>query len=336
MSGMREIDAASAADYLRQTGRVPPDAPVRVVELAGGVSNVVLRVDVGDGRPPFVLKQGRERLRVAMDWRAPLRRVWTECEALRVVGALLPGAVPAVLFEDRDDYLFAMECAPDGMATWKSRLMAGEVDLGVASRVGRLLGALHRRSAGHPALRGRLADTSLFEELRVDPYYRTVARAHPALKPALDDLITTMPAVPPALVLGDYSPKNLLVDGRGRLWMLDFECAHAGDPAFDVGFCLSHLVLKLVRARGRRAEVEAAGRFLAGYEAEAHTPDRSARHAAACLLARLDGKSPVEYRGELDQDLVRRLAAECLTAPSPWSPARLVAEAGLRAAGGAA
>ncbi|GIW86060.1 MAG: putative aminoglycoside phosphotransferase [Isosphaeraceae bacterium] len=348
---MRALDASNAADYLRSTGRVPPKVPVRVVELAGGVSNVVLRVEVDDDRqPPFVLKQCRERLRVAQEWRAPLRRIWTECAALQVVGELLPGTVPAVLFEDRDQYLFAMECADDRMVTWKSRLMAGAspADRLVALEVGRVLRQIHLRSVDHLSLRGLLADTSLFEQLRVDPYYRTVARVHPHLAPALDDLIASMPAVRPALVLGDYSPKNLLVGPEGRLLLLDFECAHAGDPAFDVGFCLSHLVLKLVRACGRPAEAETARSFLAGYRTAgsadpAPPPDnledrlaRAARHAAACLLARLDGKSPVEYRHELDQDRVRRLAAECLTARTAWNPDRLIGEAQRRAAGGAA
>ncbi len=43
----------------------------------------------------------------------------------------------------------------------------------------------------------------------------------------------------------DFSPKNLLVyDGGRGLMMVDFETGHYGDPAFDLGFFLSHLVLK--------------------------------------------------------------------------------------------
>ena len=74
---MREITAATAAEYLRESGRVPDRAPIDVRELSGGVSNIVLRVDIR-GKPPFVIKQCRERLRVAMDWCARLDRIWTE------------------------------------------------------------------------------------------------------------------------------------------------------------------------------------------------------------------------------------------------------------------
>ena len=98
---MREITAETAADYLRESGRVPDRAEIDVRELSGGVSNIVLRVDV-PGKPPFVIKQCRERLRVAMDWRARLDRIWTERATLDLLHSILPeGTVPTVLFEDR-------------------------------------------------------------------------------------------------------------------------------------------------------------------------------------------------------------------------------------------
>ena len=245
---MREIDAQTAADYLRDSGRVPKGAEVRVRELAGGVSNIVLRVDV-PGQPPFVIKQCRERLRVAMEWHARLDRIWTESATLGVLRSILPeGTVPEVLFEDRPNYLFAMTCAPDDAVTWKTHLMAGQIDPDIAARLGTILGTIHAEAPKHPALRGTLADTSLFDELRVDPYYRTTARRHPDLAPRIENLIAAMdrPDDERTLVLGDFSPKNILVHAGGLI-LLDFECAHAGDPAFDLGFFLSHLLLKAIR-----------------------------------------------------------------------------------------
>ena len=182
----------NTADYLRDSGRVPPTAEVRVRELTGGVSNIVLRVDVS-GRPPFVIKQCRERLRVAMEWHARLERIWTEQAALELLAAILPGGtVPLIEFEDRPNYLFAMTCAPDDAVTWKSQLMAGEVDPEIAARLGIILAEIHDKAPGHPLLAGILSDTSLFDELRVDPYYRTIARAHPDLEPRVEALIAAM------------------------------------------------------------------------------------------------------------------------------------------------
>jgi 5-methylthioribose kinase len=330
---MREIDAETAADYLREKGRAPKGVTVSVRELSGGVSNIVLRVDVA-GRPPFVIKQCRERLRVAMEWRAPLDRIWTESATLGVLRDILPeGTVPRVLFEDRPNYLFAMTCAPDDAVTWKSLLMEGQVDPEIADRLGTILGTIHDDARTHTALRGTLADTSLFEELRVDPYYRTVARRHPDLAPHIEALIAAMdrPDEERTLVLGDFSPKNILVH-TGGLVLLDFECAHAGDPAFDLGFFLTHLVLKEIR-------VIAAGdgdspRYLGltrgfwdaylerrdlGPDVAAELIRRTSRHTAACCLARVDGKSPVEYLDERGRALARSFARRAIhDEPLSW------------------
>jgi 5-methylthioribose kinase len=330
---MREIDAETAAYYLYDSGRVPEGAEVRVRELAGGVSNIVLRVDV-PGEPPFVIKQCRERLRVAMEWHARLDRIWTESATLGVLQSILPReTVPHVLFEDRPNYLFAMICAPDDAVTWKTHLMAGQIDPQIAARLGTILGTIHTDAPRHPALCGILADTSLFDELRVDPYYRTTAQRHPDLAARIGDLIAAMdrPDDERTLVLGDFSPKNILVHAHGLI-LLDFECAHAGDPAFDLGFFLSHLLLKAIRTSSNdfydydlfiviiesfwQSYVNRRG-LASGALAE--LVRRANRHTAACCLARVDGKSPVEYLDAPSQARARSFAREALRIePATW------------------
>ncbi|MFI5460526.1 MAG: phosphotransferase family protein [Isosphaerales bacterium] len=338
---MREITAETAADYLRDSGRVPDRAEILVRELSGGVSNIVLRVDV-TSQPPFVIKQCRERLRVAMDWRARLDRIWTEHATLQVLRTILPqGTVPHVLFEDRSNYLFAMTCAPDDAVTWKTHLMDGRVDRDIAARLGTVLGTIHAEAPGHPSLRGILSDTSLFDELRVDPYYRTTARAHPDMAPRIVALIAAMdrPVDERTLVLGDFSPKNILVHGGGLI-LLDFECAHAGDPAFDLGFFLSHLLLKTIRAAPDDAGLASryaglTSLFWSSYldrrainsAARAELVRRGSLHAAACSLARVDGKSPVEYLDAKGQAVARSFGREALrTEPATWDDLLTVLE----------
>ncbi|HEX8203511.1 MAG TPA: phosphotransferase, partial [Isosphaeraceae bacterium] len=125
---MREVTAETAAAYLCETGRVPAGRAAAARELGGGVSNVVIRVDVA-GQPPLVLKQARERLRTRAPWFSRLDRVWVEQEALGLLATLLPpGTVPAILFDDRENFLFAMTCAPDDAVVWKDRLLAGSAD----------------------------------------------------------------------------------------------------------------------------------------------------------------------------------------------------------------
>jgi 5-methylthioribose kinase len=316
---MREITPENAAEYLRETGRAPAARKVDVRALGWGVSNVVMRVDV-DGEPPYVLKQAREKLRTQKLWVSRLERIWTERDALDLLGSILPpGAVPSVLFSDEANYLFAMSHAPEDSAVWKEQLLAGRSDPEVARRAGTILGTVHRATLDHPALTGRFADTTVFDELRIDPFYREIARVHPEIAPKVDALIASMAETPHrCLVLGDFSPKNILVHSQG-LTLVDFETAHAGDPAFDVGFFLSHIRLKAMRTGVDGPPGELIPVFLEAYVAAAgpgpfarETLDRADLHLHACSLARVDGKSPVDYLDDRARAAVRDSALAAL------------------------
>jgi 5-methylthioribose kinase len=215
--------------------------------------------------------------------------------------------------------------------------MSGKADPEVAARLGTILGTIHADAPGHDELRGTLADASLFDELRVDPYYRTVARAHPTIAPRIEQLIVELDRPPGerTLVLGDFSPKNILVH-KGGLILLDFECGHAGDAAFDLGFFLSHLLLKTIHIHGRDAASgpryeELTLHFWGAYlDRIKHGPwrpselvPRSIAHTAACLLARVDGKSPVEYLTAPEREIVRSLAIEAIQSPPRTWPEML-------------
>jgi 5-methylthioribose kinase len=178
--------------------------------------------------------------------------------------------------------------------------------------------------------------------LRVDPYYRTAAQRHPDLAPRIKALIASMdrPDQERTLVLGDFSPKNILVHADG-LVLLDFECAHAGDPAFDLGFFLTHLLLKTVRAFD--ADPSRASHFAdltrvfwksyldrraLGASERADLVGRANRHTAACCLARVDGKSPVEYLDARGQARARSFAREALAVePATWDDVLKIFEA---------
>jgi Ser/Thr protein kinase RdoA (MazF antagonist) len=126
------------------------------------------------------------------------------------------------------------------------------------------------------------------------------------------------------------SPKNILIGPKGPVF-LDAECAWYGDPAFDVAFCLNHLLLKcLVHPERRDSYLQAFEAFATAYlDAVRWEPrtDIEARTAAllpALLLARVDGKSPVEYLTQ-DEDKERvRKAARPLIDKSPAHLQRVV------------
>jgi 5-methylthioribose kinase len=327
---MIELTADSARDYLIRQGRLSPVDPVEVTSLAGGVSNVVLLVR-SRRAAPFVLKQSRSQLRTRADWFSRLERIFREADAQRALSRLLPaGAVPEVLFEDRENYCFAMSAVRSDHAVWKRQLLSGQVVPAVFEGAGRLLADIHARTLGKRDLLADADDTSVFRELRVDPFYRRIADVHPVIQPAVAALIDSMPRHACCLVHADFSPKNLLIHAEG-LTLVDYETAHYGDPAFDLGLFFAHLWLKAVAVESARASIivgiEAAWReycrqaMALHARFEALVPELSRRavpHWAACLLARLDGKSPVDYLDDAERrEFVRRQALEWLSAGRP-------------------
>jgi len=331
---MREITSTTAAEYLRDCGRIGPRERADVVELAGGVSNIVLLVSLPERGERFVMKQARERLRVSEEWLCPVERIWREVQTLRLCGELLgsdlssDGAsaiVPEVLWEDRANYVYAMTAAPAGHQTWKERLLAGQVESDLATAAGRLLGRLHAGSWNVPQVAAEFADRMFYDQLRIDPYYRHLARRDAELAPAIERLIESVWSHRHALVHGDFSPKNLLV-WPGRLMLIDFEVGHYGDPAFDLGFFLTHLVLKSVWAGRRRDEyLNLVDEFWRAYQTElanvvipSELVDLEGRmlwNLAGCLLARVDGKSRVDYLASEREQAVRTLARGWLADP---------------------
>ncbi len=366
---MQLIDADNAAAYLQSTGRVGPHERVCVRRMAGGVSNEVLYVERGDAlQADFVLKQARPQLRVAEPWFCRVERIWRETETLRACqaalanaaskppltsaptavvsdhcgeGDLIEIAVPQLLFEDRDNYAFAMTAAPPHQV-WKQRLLEGIAESAIAAACGRMLAALHANTWRDVEISQRLGDRSYFNDLRIDPYYRHVAQIHPHLRAPLTDLIDSLAGNCLCLVHGDFSPKNLLIyeeatssfshAGTPRgVMLVDFEVGHFGDPAFDLGFFLTHLALKSFWAGPRReAYLQLADVFWQTYRAImdgatnqrefAALSARTVHNFAACMLARIDGKSKVEYLvDEPLRETVRRFAAQLLLdPPAAW------------------
>jgi aminoglycoside phosphotransferase (APT) family kinase protein len=263
---------------------------------------------------------------VRADWRVPTARNASEVAWIETVGRIVPAAVPGLLAHDPAGGWFAMAWLdPVGWPVWKARLAAGAADPAFAARVGATLVRIHAATARDPALAGRFANDALFDALRLDPYLGAAAARHPGLAMRLDELRAVTAGTRLALVHGDVSPKNVLLGPDGPVF-LDAECATFGDPTFDLAFVLNHLLLKCLWVPGARAG------FLACYAALADAYLRGvdwepvdgldARASAllpALLLARVDGKSPVEYLADRPaaQDFVRGFAARHLRVAPP-------------------
>ncbi len=306
---------------LREAGLIPAGASATFRVLTGGVASDIWCVEAGPAR--FAVKRALAKLRVAADWRVPVERNATEAEWLAVAFQICPGAVPRVIFHDPAAGFFAMEyLAPDRHPVWKSELREGRADPAFAARVGTRLAQIHSTTAGDPIVAARFANDANFHAIRLEPYIETTASKHPAISDRLMALSRATLARHIALVHGDVSPKNILVGPDGPIF-LDAECAWYGEPAFDAAFCLNHLLLKCVWTPSASAD------FLASFDAlgaaylttaagrlGADVEMRVARLLPALLLARIDGKSPVEYiERDADRKRVRDVAVALIADP---------------------
>jgi len=285
------------------------------------VSSEIYRVDLPSGS--VCIKRALPKLKVAADWRVPVERNRFEVAWMRVAGGIVPAAVPKVLGEDRAAGCFAMTyLSPDSYPVWKDLLRAGVVELPTAAAIGDTLGRIHAATADRPDVAACFETGELFHALRLEPYLEATARRHPDLASRLNTLVETTRTTKRVLVHGDFSPKNLLIGAAGPV-ILDAECAWYGDPAFDLAFVLNHLLLKGAwQPQWRRRYVDAFASLTAAYLAHVdwETPSSCELRAAALLpgllLARIDGKSPVEYLTEEPRkDAVRAFARSLVAEP---------------------
>ena len=316
------IETGDLIEPLRRMGLLKGGEPARLTPLTGGVSSDISLVESGDRR--FCVKRALPRLKVAAVWEAPVERNAAEAAYMRAVARWLPHVVPRVLGEDAKAGWFAMDyLAPEDHLLWKTQLLAGIVEVDFAAAVGRDIAIIHARSAADPNIPAAFANDDTFEAIRIEPYLRATGRAHPELAARFDALVQTTLTTKRALIHGDISPKNILQGPAGPVF-LDAECAWFGDPAFDLAFCLNHLLLKGAREGADRTRYIAAfsalaSAYLAGVDWENATgiEARAAALLPALFLARIDGKSPVEYLTRESERVAVRRCAEPLVADPP-------------------
>jgi aminoglycoside phosphotransferase (APT) family kinase protein len=311
---------------LERMGLLRPGEAFGAETLAGGVSSDILRIDI-PGRSPgvsFCFKRALAKLKVAADWRAPVERNHAEVQWLRVADALVPRSVPRILGEDAQAGAFAMEYLdPAAHPVWKNELRDGNISTETAAAVARVIAAIHAGTARRADMAQRFGYDHVFHPIRLEPYFLATAERHPDCAARLRALAETTARTKLALVHGDLSPKNILLAAHGPI-LIDAECAWYGDPAFDLAFCLNHMLLKcLWRPQWRERYLECydalASTYLArvGWEPRAAIEARVAHLLPGLFLGRVDGKSPAEYvTGENDKERVRRVARQFLLQPA--------------------
>jgi fructosamine-3-kinase len=314
-------DPATLYADLARLGLIRAGERPAATPLTGGVSSDIWKVDLASG--PVCVKRALAKLKVAQDWHAPVGRSRYEIRWFRTVARFLSGAVPKIIAADEEAGVFAMSYLdPERHPLWKRQLLDGQVVIATAEEVSARLARIHSETARDKTIPARFPTDAIFHDIRLSPYLEAAAVRHPDRAEALHRIVATTATTKHALVHGDVSPKNILVGPTGPIF-LDAECAWFGDPAFDLGFCLNHLLLKcLVRPDVKAALLASyeamSRRYLGGvdWEPAADIEARVATLLPGLLLARVDGKSPVEYlTKDEDRERVRRVSCHLLDQP---------------------
>ncbi len=304
---------ASAAKHdalipaLRAAGLVRSDRPI-LEPLTGGVSSEIILVSEGGRR--FVVKRALAKLRVRDDWFADTSRSRSELAYLKRAEEIAPGCTPRILYSPPSGEWFAMEYLGAEFANWKARLLEGRAEPAPARQAGRLLGSIHRATWADSEAARTFATLENFRQLRLEPYLATAARRVPDLAPQLLAVERALANTALALVHGDFSPKNILISAD-RLVILDAEVAWFGDPAFDTAFLISHFLLKgLCHPANPGPFLDLTTEFWPAYAQAVGQPRgeeleaRTAKIVLCLMLARVHGKSPVEYLNASQQTKV--------------------------------
>ena len=310
--------------YLQSRGVISASEKATVEILTGGVSNVVLAIQTQS--KDLVLKQALAELKVATKWEADQRRAIVEAHAIETFHALSPDQVPALVDYDPELFTLVLERVPHSATVWKSDLLDGTIYPEIGAKLGHTLATWHNFGRHSQDARDKFSEDLLFEQLRITPFYETVAGKNAELSPKIMTLVDELKSEKPTLVHGDFSPKNIMIGADRDVYILDFEVTHTGNPVFDLAFLTAHLLCKFYREQdlGKRALLrQTAHDFLTAYDQESEVAHSQtlAWHTALIALARVEGTSLVNY---LDETAQGRLAKLCKSALSTQAPMKLI------------
>jgi 5-methylthioribose kinase len=288
---------------------------------AMGVSSTLIKVE--GPKSSFVLKQPLAKLAVKDDWPCDTDRILKEKDCIETLAGIIgQERVPRILFFDKENNVLVMSRITDDWELWKRQLLDGKVDWRVASKVAEILAQIHNKTFKDGRIQEKFHDRKILWQLRIDPYYRTIEKRHSEIRSIVETEVQRLLKTRVCLVHGDYSPKNIFTKNN-EIIVLDHEIAHYGDPTMDFAFCLNHLLLKFIHKSIREQNIKY--EYLKAAENYCNTYMNSLKfweqklnldtikELGCLMLARIDGKSPVEYiTDDNTKNIVRRISKNIL------------------------
>ena len=324
---MIKITRDNIRDYLLSSNLVEEGEDISIETLGGwwgamGVSSTLIKVE--GPKSNFVLKQPLPELAVKDYWPCDMDRIEKEKDCIETLACVVgEERVPKILFFDKENHVLVMSRITPDWELWKRQLLDGRIDDRVTVTVASTLAQIHNKTFQDKNIQEKFEDRRILWQLRIDPYYKTVAERHPQVADIVNAEVQRMLATRLCLVHGDYSPKNIFAKD-GEIIILDHEIAHYGDPTLDFAFCLNHLLLKFIHMSVKEQSLKyeylkTAENYCTTYlntvefEEEQTLNSNAVKELGCLMLARIDGKSPVEYiTDDRAKDIARRISQNIL------------------------
>jgi len=288
--------AQEVLDILADVGQDPTGATI--TPLPGGVSCETAVVTLPG--QTMVVKRALAQLKVETEWTSGPERITAEAEGLEWFHALTPESVPAPLGVSPAHFGLVLPHAPSPCPDLRTLLLDDPTSAppGVGHMLATIAATWHAASP-EPARGGELDDRVRVTELRLDPFYRDMAKRWPEYSTVIRDLVDELDTADICVVHGDFTPKNVLCLPGGGVWVIDTEVAHIGHPVLDTASMLAHLTIKTLHHRGLATWDVVSGvrqDFLTTIAQHSPSvPDSLPRHLGLLMGVRVAGVAPVPY-----------------------------------------
>ena len=280
--------------------KINNDQIIDFTRMEGGVSSEVYKVKTSN--KTYCVKRSLAKLLVKKEWFADKKRLKYEYYWLKHCKKIIPNNIPNIItFSEKKDYLVLEFFDQNKFTTLKHLLFKKKINLNLIKNISKNLFKIHNKSKNTSIKKKFSKNFKNFYDLRLDAYFNEVKRVHPNLKNHINKINRNYIKNSTTLVHGDFSPKNILTDNRS-IKFIDAETCNFGDPVFDVVFFNNHLLIKSIIIPEKKNEfLECYKLFfntyiklLKGHE-KFNFISRCIDMIPIMLIARIDGKSPVEY-----------------------------------------
>ena len=286
-------------------------------KITDGVSSDIWYVKTSNKQ--YCIKRALAKLTVKEDWYAPIDRNNYEVKYFTHCRVIQPYSFPKILGHDSKNFILAMEWFDNKkFIVWKKKLLEKSVSLKDGKRIGKLLSLVHKSFYKKKQYEKIFLNDKTFYDIRIEPYLRFTSKFYPEFYESYKKTINFLTKNKSTVIHGDFSPKNILL-GKNFPVILDAETACWGNPAFDIAFFNNHIILKSIFNRKVfKSYLNLSNHFLKTYLANFSVVNNSnfiskfITLQALLILARVDGKSPVEYFKKQHKAIARSLAKNLL------------------------